>query len=193
MWPSSPLAQVAYDNLAEVNATDGPWRSKPAVDALCEELERSRQARQQALARRPAEVAVATLNADGSPRTQSGPRWTVGLSGGVYGLNELGVSIGARASRGPITAQTRVGLDAAPWAGIGVRATLPPWGPFLELNADTTLRTQAMMGGRLDVRSGWWLEGSVGAERLAGKGEEAVWAPALRLEVARERSVKGRW
>ena len=189
-WPTSPLSQVAWDNLVEVEATEGPWRSDPVIDAVCVELARSHEARSQALTRRPYEVAVATLNADGSPRTHSTPLWTVGLTGGVYGLHELGVSIGARATRGPLTAQTRVGLDAVPWAGIGVRGTLPPWGPFLELNADTSLRTQAMVGGRLDVQSGWWLEGSVGAERMAGKGEQAVWAPALRLEVARERSMK---
>ncbi|MBW1877378.1 MAG: hypothetical protein JRI25_14360 [Deltaproteobacteria bacterium] len=189
-YPTSPLAEVAWARLRDLDALDEIARTHPELRPHLQDLERSWTLHQEALHRTPRTVVVADLEPDGTARPAAAPRWVPMVVGGAgYAGSSFYGAVGARVERGPFGAVARFGRAEAFYLQGGLRLSVPsavglgptvrPLGVFGEVNLDTRAAVSVGVGGRLMLRRPVWLEATVG-----GSLHEGRLGPSAGLEVA---------
>jgi len=179
-YPTSPLAEVAWARLRDLDALDDIAQRRPALRPQLQALERSWTLHQEALHRTPRTVVVAELEPDGTTRPAAAPRWVpLVVGGGGYAASSAYAAIGARVERGPFGAVARFGRAEVFYAQAGLRLTVPstvgvgsgigPLGAFGEVDLDTRAAVSVLGGGRLMLHAPLWLEATVGATLHQGR------------------------
>ncbi len=180
-YPSSPLAEVAWQRLDQTGGLDSDWASAPELQPVLQRLERSHQAHELELQRRATQVAVADLNADGTRDVSVPSKFSLAVGAGAAfdGSNVLG-TVSGRAEYGRVAVIGRSMAAQRPYASGGLRLSASMWGPWLEANLDSNGRVDAQLGGRYRLFNQYWVEGSVG-----GCLSDAKVMPVARVELTR--------